>query len=146
MAELGSLGGMNAIEPKRASRRKRLIFGGVGILTLCVAFGVAYHLPSPDGIYYDPYVGCIGDAHWVFQDGEFHMTTPESDDLISRYSKEGEVWVYRGADGSTGKFTFTATMVGIRIHDSSNNQGRFLFRRSFAWLPKTWSWIQLYIL
>ena len=137
---------MNTIEPKRGSRTKRFVLGGLGLLIVCVAFSFAYHLPSPEGVYYDPYVGCIGDAHWVFQDGKFRMTTPESDDLISSYSKEGGAWVYRGVEGGTGQFTFTATIVGIRIQDSSSNQGRFLFRRSFAWLPKTWSWIQLHVL
>lgn len=72
------------------------------------------------------------------------MTTPESDNFISRYAREGGVWVYRSPDGGTGQMVFTATILGIRIQDSTGPQGRFLFRRGFAWVPKMKTWIQMH--
>jgi hypothetical protein len=124
-------------------RTKRLLIVLPAVLIGCFLAAAMCHLPSPEGTYYDPNIVCIGDAYWVYHDGQLRLKTPESDDLICVYSKGKDGWVYRGAHGGTGQFTFTATVFGISGRDLSTGQTqRFLFRRSFAWVPKTRSWIQ----
>jgi len=113
------------------------------LFAVVLTFASVCPLSSPDGAYYDPYVGCIGDAYWVFEKGQFSLRTPESNELISTYSKQGGQWVFRDVRGREEQFGFTATMLGIRLHDPSI-QNRFLFRRSFGWLPKSWTWVQLH--
>src|ERR1022692_1295583 len=127
---------------RRKGRAVRVIAGLV-VICLGVVLACTVHLSSPEGAFYDPDVGCEGDAYWVFHGGEFRLRTPESDELISTYAKKESGWVYHSVRDSTGQFTFTAKLLGITLHDSSS-QGpdRFMFRRSFAWLPKAWTWIQ----
>jgi len=127
------------------SRTKRLLIV-LPVLLVCLAVASLFHLPSPDGAYYDPNVGCIGDAYWIFERGQLHLQTPESSDLICSYSKGASGWMSTDEKGKSQEFAFTATVFGIKMHTSDGQSQRFMFRRSFAWMPKTWSWIQEHVL
>ncbi len=124
---------------------------GYVVLLVAALFGCAIvfasfvRLPSPDGVYYDPYVGSVGDVYLVFENGRCLLRTTESTDLISTYSKSESGWVCRSVRGGNAKFNFTATILGIRTHGASNQEpDTFRFRRAFAWLPKSWTWIRLH--
>lgn len=133
-------------QARRGGRsRVKLGLAGAAFLVLAALFAVVYPLPSPEGIYYDPYVGCMGDAFWVFNKGQCSIKTPESSEFVSTYSREDGRWMYRTDRGKTGQFAFKATLLGIHLHDPSGQQpDRFLFRRSFCWLRKAWTWVQLH--
>jgi hypothetical protein len=104
-----------------------------------------YRFPSPDGVYYDPYIGCVGDACWVFEKGQAVMRTPESgpDEFLGTYGIEGGQWVMHNKRGESGRMYFVAAVLGIKFCDPSKQQPeRFLFRRTFAWIPKVREWVE----
>jgi hypothetical protein len=118
------------------------------VFAIAVAFSCMYRVSLPDGVYYDPYIGCIGDAHWVFEKGRLIVRTPESgpDEFLATYREENGRWLMENTRGETVEMRFTATLLGIKIHDSSNQQrDKFMFRRSFAWLPKSWAWVESHL-
>ena len=109
-------------------------------LAFLTAFLYFHCFASPDGSYLDPYVGCIGDAYEVFGDGTVHLQTPESYEMGGHYLKVGNKWV---SDSAKNRLvdTLRPGIFGIRIISPSNGTDEYLFRRSFAWIPKSWEWI-----
>jgi hypothetical protein len=87
-----------AIQTGRTPRRKTRVAAVLAVgSVVAIAFGCNYRLPSPDGVYYDPYIGSIGDAYWVFEKGRLGMRTPESgpEEFLGTYGIEGGRWVMR---------------------------------------------------
>lgn len=122
-------------------RTKRLLIVLL-VVIVCLIAAAVYPLPSPDGAYYDPGIGCEGDAYWIYHSGTLRLRTPDSDDFIFKYSKGQDGWMIRDVRGDI-KLTFKATLLGIEQYDTSTGQPyAFLYRRSFAWIPKTWGWVQ----
>jgi hypothetical protein len=93
---------------------------------------------SPAGWYWDPNIGCEGDAYWVLGDGMISLHTPDSYDKEGHYSKVGDKWV---SDGTVPD-TFKPGIFGIRVISPGNGTDEYLFRRSFSWIPKSWEWIE----
>ncbi len=114
-----------------------LVLGG-GAVFVCF-----YPLASPDGAYYDPYIGSIGDSYRVFEKGSLIIRSPESgpDDFIGTYKEEGGRWVLSDGRGQPMPLAFKATALGIKLDAPTSQPPRFLFRRSFAWIPKLRWWI-----
>jgi hypothetical protein len=121
------------------SRPTRVVLVVTILVSLLVAFALLHRLESPDGVYYDPYIGCIGDAYWVYREGQVSLRTPEDNERFGNYTREGRQWVWRNDRGGTGQLVFRATIVGIKLPEQ-----RFMFRRSFAWIPKSRDWIQMH--
>jgi hypothetical protein len=131
--------------PPQRRKRLSLTVALTALLGVAFAFASQVPFPSPDGVYYDPYVGCVGDAYWVFGKGQLSLRTPESSETISSYSKDQGRWISRTVRGDRWEFSFKATILGIRIHDTSGQEpDKFMFRRSFSWVPKTRTWMQLH--
>ena len=135
-----------AIQTGRTPRRKTRVAAVLAVgSVVAIAFGCIYRLPSPDGVYYDPYIGSIGDAYWVFEKGRLVMRTPESgpEEFLGTYAIEGGRWVMQDKRGQSHQMHFTATVLGIKLYDPSRQEpDRFMFRRSFAWLPKLREWAE----
>ncbi len=102
-----------------------LLLVGVSLVVLSRHFS-----SKPDGVYYDPRMGSVGNAYWVFNAGQIHLRTSGPSQTSGSYSKSGNQWV--SGDGST---VFKPGLLGIRTIDKTNPANdRFLFRRGTGWL------------
>jgi hypothetical protein len=89
----------------------------------------AHFSSKPDGAYYDPRVGAVGNAYWVFEAGQIHIKASGTSKASGSYSPSGGRWVCR--DGTILK----PGLLGIKMIDRNNpGNSRFLFRRGLGWL------------
>jgi len=89
-----------------------------------------YFSSKPDGVYYDPHLGSVGNAYWVFRAGQVHLSNSGPSHLSGSYLKKGDDWV--SEDGGT---VFKPSLLGLRMIDRNNSgNDRFLFRRGAGWL------------
>jgi hypothetical protein len=104
-----------------------------------------YPLPSPDGVYYEPYIGCIGDSYIVFDKGSYLWRMPQSleaDKPVGTYKREGRRWLLSDLHGHWMPLSFKATVLGIKLDSPTADPPQFLYRRCFAWIPKTREWLR----
>ncbi len=130
--------------PRARWTKGRIALAIALVLAVCAAFVYFFPLGSPDGVYYEPHIGTIGDAYVVFEKGSCLIRAPESgpDNFIGTYKKEGGRWVLSDGRSQPMPLLFKATPLGIRIDAPMSQPPRFLFRRGFSWIPKLRWWIE----
>jgi len=114
----------------------RLLFLG---LLLLVPLGVVYYRYSstPDGWYYDKYIGSIEPAYYVFEKGQVHSvlgSLRHNDELLGTYARIGSEWVV-SSWGGTGGGIVEPGLLGIKMYDPAPGViFQYVPRRGFSWL------------
>ena len=82
----------------------------------------------------------------MFDKGQVRLEIPDEHDVqpLGSYARGPNGWVVLDRNGKANEFTFTANAFGIRSKALGDGQQRFLYRRSFSWIPKTITWIKLH--
>jgi hypothetical protein len=95
---------------------------------------------EPEGSYFDPHVGTIGPSFMVLKGGSIYLKTPYTYDREGAYSKTGGLWV-TGGSFQEASYILRPGLFGIQMaHKSDPTDTRFLFRRQFVWIYRTWNW------
>jgi hypothetical protein len=90
---------------------------------------------SPDGSYYDAYIGSANPTYWVFEDGKIVLRERGIQDKpIGTYLKSANKWILRG-NLEMGEVNLRPSVFGIRITSPTDSgMNRYLPRRGFSWL------------
>jgi hypothetical protein len=111
-------------------RKRRWVLIASSVVALLVAFLLFYEPASPDGIYFDPYIGCEHGV-WILKNGKVYVQCvgQEAPHDEGVYVKSGNQWI--GKSGGVIK----PSILGITFYDSSFKNGHaFFFRDQFSWV------------
>src|SRR5262245_8741321 len=124
--------------PREGRTQRQIIWGSLILIVLAAGIGLVLttHLSSPDGVYYNGSV-----SYLVFTNGEICVQGLVGRPPLAFYAQENGQWFFSDRN-DTDREVITVTVLGITVHDAyGKGQDAFLFRRNFAWIPKTWTWL-----
>ncbi len=123
---------------KPAVRKFRWVYALMLAVPACIVLYCAAHSSTPQGSYYDPDLGTVGNTYWEFRAGKIFLRTPRSEDLQGAYVSTGGVWLAEG-----GRCVLRPSPFGIALVDPEDRlPNRFLFRRGLGWVADFRNWMR----
>lgn len=112
-----------------------MAFTSLIVLPLCALVSCSHCRPTPDGVYYDQYIGSSQPTYWVFEAGRACLRERGAPDVpAGTYVRSNDTWILRG-DPKAGDVILKPTVIGIRmISGSESHMNKYLPRRGFSWL------------
>lgn len=112
-------------------------FAVFGPLLLLLVVVYHHYSSTPDGWYYDKYIGSIEPAYYVFENRQVHSVLGRhrhDDDFLGTYAKMGSEWVVYPR-GGTGSAIVEPGLFGIKLYDPAPGViFQYVPRRGFSWL------------
>ena len=90
---------------------------------------------SPEGVYYDPFIGSSEPTYWVLREGQVWLKEKGASNITAGvFLRSNGVWVLRG-EPNTPDVILRPTPFGLRmISKPGSGMSKYLPKRGYSWL------------